>query len=133
MAEPAPTPLRGSREPAEPRPGTLSEPLLRQAIGEALRRERLRQERTLREVAEEAQVSLAFLSEIERGRKEASSEVLAAVSRALGLRLIDLVARTGRELQIVLAPAAAPARARLVPVRRLGPTANTRDTLLLAA
>jgi len=135
MAEPEPTSLRGSPEPAQPGPTrlrTLSEPLLREAIGEALRRERLRQRRTLREVAEEAQVSLAFLSEIERGRKEASSEVLAAVSRALGLRLIDLVARTGRELQTVLALAAASAPVRLVPARRLGPT-SARDALLLAA
>jgi len=135
MAEPEPTSLRGSPEPAQPGPTrlrTLSEPLLREAIGEALRRERLRQRRTLREVAEEAQVSLAFLSEIERGRKEASSEVLAAVSRALGLRLIDLVARTGRELQTVLALAAAPAPVRLVPARRLGST-GARDALLLAA
>ncbi|ASU81965.1 XRE family transcriptional regulator [Nocardiopsis gilva YIM 90087] len=67
------------------------EPLMRDLIGDLLRRARLEQGRTLREVAEEAQVSLPYLSEIERGRKEPSSEVLAAVYRALGLQLIDLV------------------------------------------
>ncbi|CAM3764576.1 hypothetical protein GCM10009799_21710 [Nocardiopsis rhodophaea] len=67
------------------------EPLMRDLIGDVLRRARLEQGRTLREVAEEAQVSLPYLSEIERGRKEPSSEVLAAVYRALGLQLIDLV------------------------------------------
>ncbi len=51
------------------------------------------------DVAAAARVSTAYLSEVERGRKEASSEVLAAVCGALGLRLVDLVARTGEELR----------------------------------
>ncbi|WP_405795288.1 helix-turn-helix domain-containing protein [Streptomyces sp. NBC_01506] len=67
------------------------EPLLRDLVGAALRRARLRQGRTLRDVADRARVSLPYLSEIERGRKEPSSEVLAAVCRALGLHLADLV------------------------------------------
>ncbi|MFI6690509.1 helix-turn-helix domain-containing protein [Streptomyces sp. NPDC050433] len=70
---------------------TADEPLLRDLVGAALRRARLRQGRTLRDVADQAQVSLPYLSEIERGRKEPSSEVLAAVCRALGVRLVDLV------------------------------------------
>ncbi len=65
--------------------------LLRRVIGSVLRRIRLRQGRTLREVADAAGVSLPYLSEVERGRKEASSEVLAAICRALGLRLADLL------------------------------------------
>lgn len=68
-----------------------TEPLLRRVVGAVLRSRRELQSRTLREVAREAQVSVAYLSEIERGRKEPSSEVLAAVCRALGLRVVDLV------------------------------------------
>jgi transcriptional regulator with XRE-family HTH domain len=63
---------------------------LREAVGEALRRHRLDQGRTLREVAEAAGVSLTYLSEVERGRKEASSEVLEAVCAALHLGLAEL-------------------------------------------
>ena len=63
---------------------------LREAVGEALRRRRLAQGRTLREVAEAAGVSLTYLSEVERGRKEASSEVLEAVCAALRLGLAEL-------------------------------------------
>ncbi|MCK9872289.1 helix-turn-helix domain-containing protein [Nocardiopsis dassonvillei] len=64
---------------------------MRDLIGDLLRRTRNEQGRTLREVAEDAQVSLPYLSEIERGRKEASSEVLAAVYRSLGLSLSDVL------------------------------------------
>jgi transcriptional regulator with XRE-family HTH domain len=63
---------------------------LREAVGEALRRRRQSQGRTLREVADAAGVSLTYLSEVERGRKEASSEVLEAVCAALQLALADL-------------------------------------------
>ncbi len=66
--------------------------LLRTLIGNALRRIRLEQGRTLADVALEAQVSLPYLSELERGRKEASSEVLAAICDALGVNLPDLLA-----------------------------------------
>ncbi|WP_405070019.1 helix-turn-helix domain-containing protein [Kribbella sp. NBC_01510] len=75
--------------------------LLRQVIGNVFRR--LRRERgiTLRELAELAQVSVPYLSEIERGRKEPSSEILAAICRALELELTDLLA----EVQFDLATA----------------------------
>ena len=63
---------------------------LREAVGDALRRRRQRQGRTLREVAAAAGVSLTYLSEVERGRKEASSEVLEAVCAALHLALAEL-------------------------------------------
>jgi len=58
--------------------------LLRHLLGDVLRRLRLRQGRTLREVSASARVSLGYLSEVERGQKEASSELLAAICSALG-------------------------------------------------
>jgi transcriptional regulator with XRE-family HTH domain len=73
--------------------------LLRRVIGGVLRRIRLRQGRTLREVAAAAGVSLPYLSEVERGRKEASSEVLAAICRALGIHLSDLLEQARDELR----------------------------------
>ena len=74
------------------------EPLWREAAGRELRAERQRQARTLADVADDAGVSVPYLSEIERGRKEPSSEVLGAVTGALGLRLVDLTARVARTL-----------------------------------
>ncbi|WP_033309429.1 helix-turn-helix transcriptional regulator [Streptomyces iakyrus] len=74
------------------------EPLWRDLVGDVLRRERLAQERTLKDVADAARISMPYLSEVERGRKEASSEVLAAAARALGLNLGDLLARAQGEL-----------------------------------
>ncbi|WP_307804100.1 helix-turn-helix domain-containing protein [Micromonospora echinofusca] len=73
--------------------------LLRRVIGGVLRRVRLRQGRTLRDVAEAAGVSVPYLSEIERGRKEASSEVLAAICRALGMYLSDLLEEARDDLR----------------------------------
>jgi transcriptional regulator with XRE-family HTH domain len=67
-------------------------------VGDVLRRERLAQERTLKDVAEAARISMPYLSELERGRKEASSEVLAAAARALGLGLTDLLGLVQGEL-----------------------------------
>jgi transcriptional regulator with XRE-family HTH domain len=66
--------------------------LLRILVGDALRRIRLDQGRTLAEVAAAARVSLPYLSELERGRKEASSEVLAAICDALRVDLPELLA-----------------------------------------
>jgi transcriptional regulator with XRE-family HTH domain len=65
--------------------------LLRQMLGEALRRLRLRQGRTLREVSAAARVSLGYLSEVERGQKEASSELLASICGALGAPLSQVL------------------------------------------
>ena len=65
--------------------------LLRRVIGLVLRRARTAQGKTLRDVAELSRVSLQYLSEVERGRKEASSEVLAAICTALGWELVDLL------------------------------------------
>lgn len=65
--------------------------LLREAIGESLRRARIAQSRTLREVSTSARVSLGYLSEVERGRKEASSELLAAICQALDVPLSQVL------------------------------------------
>jgi transcriptional regulator with XRE-family HTH domain len=73
-------------------------PLLRTLLGEVLRRHRLAQRRTLADVARDARVSMPYLSELERGRKEASSEVLAAVCDALRIELSDLLTEAGRDL-----------------------------------
>ncbi len=65
--------------------------LLRHFLGDALRRLRLRQGRTLREVSAAARVSLGYLSEVERGQKEASSELLASICGALGAPLSQVL------------------------------------------
>ena len=73
--------------------------LLRDALGETLRDARTRQNRTLRDVSTAANVSLGYLSEVERGRKEASSELLASICDALDVELsevLDTVSRTLR-------------------------------------
>jgi transcriptional regulator with XRE-family HTH domain len=72
--------------------GRVRRPLLRTLIGDVLRRARTEQGRTLADVARAARVSLPYLSELERGRKEASSEVLAAVCDALRIDLADVLA-----------------------------------------
>jgi transcriptional regulator with XRE-family HTH domain len=73
-------------------------PLLRTMVGDVLRRTRLEQRRTLADVARSARISMQYLSELERGRKEASSEILAALCAALRLDLSELLAAVGREL-----------------------------------
>jgi transcriptional regulator with XRE-family HTH domain len=77
---------------------------LREAVGEALRRRRQAQGRTLREVAAAAGVSLTYLSEVERGRKEASSEVLEAICSALDLILADLLYEVAEALAAAMVP-----------------------------
>lgn len=72
--------------------------LLREAIGDRLRRARTGQHRTLRDVSKAARVSLGYLSEVERGRKEASSELLAAICGALELPLADLLKEVAFDL-----------------------------------
>ncbi|MBG0857512.1 helix-turn-helix transcriptional regulator [Streptomyces spinoverrucosus] len=100
-----PQPARpGTARPVSDRPAAVpsqpavKEPLWRDLVGDVLRRERLAQERTLKDVADAARISMPYLSEVERGRKEASSEVLAAAAHALGLGLGDLLARAHSDL-----------------------------------
>ncbi len=71
----------------------------RHAIGDVLRDERTAQERTLADVADEAAVSLPYLSEIERGRKEVSSDLLESVCDALQVEVGDVLERAGRRLR----------------------------------
>ncbi|MGY1772186.1 helix-turn-helix domain-containing protein [Blastococcus sp. SYSU D00813] len=73
--------------------------LLRTQLGNTLRGHRLRQRRTLRDVSGAARVSLGYLSEVERGQKEASSELLASICDALDLELADLLAEVSSELR----------------------------------
>ncbi|MFJ2751149.1 helix-turn-helix domain-containing protein [Streptomyces sp. NPDC087297] len=118
-------PAGAPRRPAGgPPPRAPREPLWRHLVGDVLRRERLAQERTLKDVSEAARISMPYLSEVERGRKEASSEVLAAAAQALGLGLADLLLRAGDELALH-------ARSRMVR-GRTSPTAQY-DGLCLAA
>jgi transcriptional regulator with XRE-family HTH domain len=72
--------------------------LMRRLLGEVLRRRRTEQGRTLREVAASARVSLGYLSEVERGRKEASSELLAAICAALGVPMSWVMREVSEEL-----------------------------------
>jgi len=87
IADPSATPVYGKKMI-----------LMRQVIGEELRRRRNEQGRTLRDVSRDAQVSLGYLSELERGQKEASSELLAAVCNALDTPLSSLLAGVSTEV-----------------------------------
>ncbi len=73
--------------------------LLREALGGSLRRVRTDQGRTLREVSSNARVSLGYLSEIERGQKEASSELLAAICDALDVEIAEVLFDVGNSLK----------------------------------
>jgi transcriptional regulator with XRE-family HTH domain len=97
--------------------------VLRRLIGDALRRERLAQHRTLREVSSDARVSLGYLSEVERGQKEASSELLAAICDALDVPLSRVLREVSGELALEELGAVSPVAA--VPVGTLaGPGAR---------
>ena len=72
--------------------------LLREVLGDVLRRARTEQGRTLRQVSDAARVSLGYLSEVERGRKEASSELLSAICDALDVSLSRLLVEASEQL-----------------------------------
>lgn len=107
----------------EPTSGASREPLWRDVVGEVLREVRQTKRRTLKDVADSARISMPYLSEIERGRKEASSEMLAAATRALGISMTELLVRV--QLRLVEYERAAAVSA-TVGVR-------SRDALCLAA
>jgi transcriptional regulator with XRE-family HTH domain len=73
--------------------------LLRNALGETLREARTRQNRTLRDVSTAANVSLGYLSEVERGRKEASSELLASICDALDVELHEVLSTVSHSMR----------------------------------
>jgi transcriptional regulator with XRE-family HTH domain len=90
--------------------------LFRRLLGEVLRTRRIRQGQTLRQVSAEARVSLGYISEIERGQKEASSELLASICAALDVPLSEILAEVSdavameeAALAIAVDEAAAPA------------------------
>src|SRR5436305_4075021 len=74
--------------------------LLRRVIGDALRARRQSQHRTLREVSTSANVSLGYLSEIERGQKEASSELLSSICDALGAQLSEVLREVSDTMEL---------------------------------
>lgn len=78
--------------------------LLRSHVGAVLRDARIEQSRTLRDVASAAKVSLGYLSEVERGQKEASSELLNSICQALGLSLATLFSTVHQSIQRVESP-----------------------------
>ena len=77
--------------------GTL---LFRASLGDVLRAERMRQSMTLRELSSLARVSLGYISEIERGQKEASSELLAALCEALDVPLSGVLREVSDHVEI---------------------------------
>jgi DNA-binding XRE family transcriptional regulator len=101
MGDVVPLPVRRERPQEEDRPAAPAreprrggvEPLWRESAGRELRRERQASGRRLVDVAEDAGVSPQYLSEVERGLKDPSSELLAAMAGALGLSVADLASR----------------------------------------
>ena len=78
--------------------------LLRSHIGSALRTSRVSQGRTLRDVAKRARVSLGYLSEVERGQKEASSELLNSICTALDISLGEVLQSVAAQVRMVESP-----------------------------
>ncbi len=117
--------------------------LLRTQLGTTLRGHRLQQRRTLRDVSGAARVSLGYLSEVERGQKEASSELLASICDALDVELADLLAQVSDDLRsgssrpevTPLVPAAAeqPAPAAEPALALVGAPRRRHDPVSLAA
>ena len=80
------------------------EPLWREVLGSRLRALRTERDETLAQTAERAGISPQYLSEVERGRKEPSSEMIAALAGALGITVADLMAGTADDLRRNVAP-----------------------------
>ena len=94
MGDVVPLPVRREQQETRESP----EPLWREAVGRALRAERHAQDKRLVDAAMAAGVSPQYLSEVERGLKDPSSELLAAITVALGLTLGDLSSRVARSV-----------------------------------
>ncbi|GFH39355.1 helix-turn-helix domain-containing protein [Streptomyces pacificus] len=99
--------------------------LLRRLLGDVLRRQRQRQGRTLREVSSSARVSLGYLSEVERGQKEASSELLSAICDALDVRMSELMREVSDELSLAELAESAASGPVSAPVRPLNSVSVT--------
>src|ERR1700749_3828409 len=118
-----------------PADGQALEPLWREVLGSRLRALRGDRDETLAQTAERAGISPQYLSEVERGRKEPSSEMIAALAGALGVTVADLMASTAEDLRraataaiVVSGALAVPAGARVAALRRrpAGPVALAR-------
>lgn len=109
--------------------------LLREALGDSLRRVRTQQGRTLRDVSTGARVSLGYLSEVERGQKEASSELLAAICDALDVEIADLLLDVGTAMRPDGATAAAGGHDATIASKVViaAPEVHPRPTALAAA
>ena len=125
------------RQGAEPRalePQAL-EPLWREVLGSRLRALRTDRDETLAQTAERAGISPQYLSEVERGRKEPSSEMIAALAGALGVTVADLMAGAAEDLRraatIVVSRTMAGTAA--APVRHLGRRPSGPVALAMAA
>lgn len=102
------------------------EPLWRDVLGVQLRRIRLHRRLTITTTAERAGISAQYLSEVERGRKDPSSEIVAAIAGALDCTLADLTDLTVRELRRASTPAVLELHSRTsapAPVSLRGPVA----------
>lgn len=147
MGEVIPFPVPQSAEPpardvpAEPRPASPSErrpvpvpegaePLWRDVVGEELRAARADRGERIADVAERAGMSPQYLSEIERGRKDPSSEMLAAVAGALGLTTRELARRVAARYDVIAVTP--PVRSRPAPLLAPHPARPT-EPLCLAA
>ena len=91
-------PLPGTRDQPRSTPGTDPEPLWREALGRQLRMERTARGERIADVALRAGVSPQYLSEVERGRKDPSSEILAALAGAVDLTVREVTRRAGAHL-----------------------------------
>jgi len=98
MADVTPIEDAPRRRPGAPEPSPAPEPLWREVLGEHLRELRADRDQTLIETARRAGISPQYLSEIERGRKEPSSEMISAVAGALGTTLAEIATDVGRDL-----------------------------------
>ncbi|MCZ4119393.1 helix-turn-helix domain-containing protein [Streptomyces sp. H39-S7] len=93
--------------------------LLRRLLGDVLRRQRQRQGRTLREVSSSARVSLGYLSEVERGQKEASSELLSAICDALDVPMSEVMREVSDDLSLAELAQSAASETSAAPMRPL--------------
>src|SRR3984957_16415577 len=116
-------PLRGQSD----RHGSELEPLWREVLGSRLRALRAEREETLAQTAERAGISPQYLSEIERGRKEASSEMIAALAGALDVSVAELMADTAEDLRRAAAPAVAVSTVRRGGLAGLGTMVTSRS------
>jgi transcriptional regulator with XRE-family HTH domain len=91
--------------------------LFRRQLGDVLRGERMRRGMTLRELSSEARISLGYISEIERGQKEASSELLSSLCDALDVPLSDVLREVSDTVAVEEARLAAEAAVPRMPVR----------------